>query len=516
MPPETPVAARLGGFAEERLRRSASQTLATSDIHRYIRMVEEKRYGGESPLGEQAGLWLEAAIMASEWTGDALLRQRTTGMLERLLAAQDPDGYLGARDARARFRGPEPQEFAATLNALSAAWEVWRSGPALRAASDLARLLVARFDPAEAAILAAPLLRVYRAAEDPAILAWCGRAARDPLARLCLDEIAGRIPAAGHPAAGPTAVPAGGIEIGALADAILYNRKLGELTGNAACDDAVERLLWNHAFASETVDGDGFRCRLPEDGWKPQGYYAGPDSCGARGPLMLAGVPYLFYASGPDTIRVRQYGPSAARMRVGGVSVQVSQETEYPSRGRVSVSVDPAAPVRFTVRFRVPAWCPNPSIRLNGAPSHASIRRVWRKGDRVELDFPMRPRLEPISSGKTALWRGPLLYTLDGRFLDDATIRRLPGLTSVGAPSRERPLSGVASLGPALEVPLRFADGSSSAAELVPFANLGDWYRNPSEKSDWLERIAVRTEAAASDPAGRVLPYSVWLPLAAR
>lgn len=40
---------------------------------------------------------------------------------------------------------------------------------------------------------------------------------------------------------------------------LLLNQALLELTAAPAHADAVERLLWNHLFAAQTIDGDGFR-----------------------------------------------------------------------------------------------------------------------------------------------------------------------------------------------------------------------------------------------------------------
>ncbi len=111
------VQAQLGGFAGERLRRNVRQWINTFDIHRYVGLVENRKPGGAT----LAGLWLEAATYACEWAGDALLRQRAMGMLERLLAAVDPADPL----------------FEPLGGAFQAAADVWDNGPAMAVANRL-------------------------------------------------------------------------------------------------------------------------------------------------------------------------------------------------------------------------------------------------------------------------------------------------------------------------------------------------------------------------------------------
>ena len=106
------IQAQLGGFAGERLRRNVRQWINTFDIHRYVGLIENRLPGG----GTLAGLWLEAAILACEWAGDALLRQRAMGMLERLLAVED---------------SADRKEFELLAGALKAAGDVWSNGPAM-------------------------------------------------------------------------------------------------------------------------------------------------------------------------------------------------------------------------------------------------------------------------------------------------------------------------------------------------------------------------------------------------
>jgi DUF1680 family protein len=74
----------------------------------------------------------------------------------------------------------------------------------------------------------------------------------------------------------------------------------------------------------------------------------------------------------------------------------------------------------FAINFRIPAWADGVSIVVNGnavamseaAGQFATVRRAWNDGDRIEIDLPMKLRLEavdPQHPQTVALLCGPLV-----------------------------------------------------------------------------------------------------------
>jgi len=63
----------------------------------------ESRPGRHPWQGEHVGKWLHAATLAYERTGNAKLRKKLQETVERLLAAQEPNGYLGTYAGKDRF-----------------------------------------------------------------------------------------------------------------------------------------------------------------------------------------------------------------------------------------------------------------------------------------------------------------------------------------------------------------------------------------------------------------------------
>jgi DUF1680 family protein len=126
------------------------------------------------------------------------------------------------------------------------------------------------------------------------------------------------------------------------------------------------------------------------------------------------------YFRGPNTVYVNLYVPSTLRWTEGGSALSLTQEGEYPYEDHVAFNMSATQPAEFALNLRVPEWAQGAQIFVNGtrqkdAPEpgkFASIRREWKSGDRVELELPLKARLESIDpqhSDTVALLRGPLV-----------------------------------------------------------------------------------------------------------
>ncbi len=287
-----------------------------------------------------------------------------------------------------------------------------------------------------------------------------------------------------------------------------------ELTGEARYADAVERLLFNHVFASQTVDGDSYRYHTPPNGFKPDDYFHGPDCCTASGHRSVALLPRLLYAEGRDGLYVNQYVPSRAGLRApDGTPVTLNVATRYPEEGVVTIGVEPERAARFAVNVRLPAWCEQPAVAVNGQAwaaakpaGYARLDRAWRAGDTVTLTFPMQPRWVAhdhwdAGPAPRALVRGPLVYALDTVWWSDPAAPapyeagREAALAGDAPAVRERPAGGQA-LGPFYETDVQLLSGRTARACLVPFANIGRWYRDGAPKPE---------------RHNRAFSYAVWL-----
>ena len=98
--------------------------------------------------------------------------------------------------------------------------------------------------------------------------------------------------------------------------------------------------------------------------------------------------------------RLVEEGAANLQLR-DGTSVTVTTETEYPSGGRIRITLSHESKKSFALKLRIPAWCQSPGLRVNGqtvnaelAPDgYVALRQEWKKGDRVQLTFKLEPRV---------------------------------------------------------------------------------------------------------------------------
>jgi hypothetical protein len=97
------------------------------------------------------------------------------------------------------------------------------------------------------------------------------------------------------------------------------------------------------------------------------------------------------------------YGPSAVRAAVAGdVEVEVEARTGYPFEEAITLVVKPEREVAFPLYLRIPGWCRNPQIEVNGERidqegaqrGFIKVARQWRANDQVVLRFPMSVKVE--------------------------------------------------------------------------------------------------------------------------
>ncbi len=126
----------------------------------------------------------------------------------------------------------------------------------------------------------------------------------------------------------------------------------------------------------------------------------------------------LFMLSHDDGLVAAAYAPCEVRTMVRSTQVHLVEETNYPFRGRVHLTVNPASPLAFPLLLRIPQWAGGTRILINDqvqpqpAPgSFARMERTWKAGDRVEVEFPLEPRVSRWFHGSVAVERGPLVFS---------------------------------------------------------------------------------------------------------
>jgi hypothetical protein len=129
----------------------------------------------------------------------------------------------------------------------------------------------------------------------------------------------------------------------------------------------------------------------------------------------------MWMATADGGLAVAAYGPNSVTAKVGeeGVAVEVEQDTDYPFKEDVTLTIKTRKSVAFPLDLRIPGWCSEPEVRTNGEKlkgvepgSFFRVDRKWRDGDTITLRFPMTPRSSLWINNSVAITRGPLVYSL--------------------------------------------------------------------------------------------------------
>ena len=207
-----------------------------------------------------------------------------------------------------------------------------------------------------------------------------------------------------------------------------FCERLLEFTGDPKYVDQIERTMYNALMASMKADGSQIVKYTPLEGYRQEGEHQCHipiNCCNANGPRAFAMITRVMYRL-PSTGRVdvNLFIPSQATIEMGGQSIALSQETEYPLNGNVQITVNPQREASFTIGLRIPAWSQKTAVEVNGqkvegvrAGQYCLIERTSKAGDRISLTTDIKARLIEMNEMQ-AIERGPVVLARDTRFRD--------------------------------------------------------------------------------------------------
>ncbi|MBQ5531774.1 MAG: glycoside hydrolase family 127 protein [Kiritimatiellae bacterium] len=180
---------------------------------------------------------------------------------------------------------------------------------------------------------------------------------------------------------------------------------------------------------------------------------------------------------------------------------RIEEETNYPFDGKVTFRFRVKEPRETSFTYRVPGWCKTgATVKVCGGEASpagepgtfVSVKRTFRDGDTVELDFPMKPVFEVLPrrhyvirdfvnhwAGKiegrscsqgTVVVRGPLLYAYripETRKADDVDYPEMRGKKSANPEFKSWDIRPAG--------PFNYALASHEAEVVETGAPVGDW-----------------------------------------
>lgn len=234
---------------------------------------------------------------------------------------------------------------------------------------------------------------------------------------------------------------------------VYWNHRMFLLHGKAKYIDVLERTLYNGLISGISMDGKEFfypnvlysdgkykfnrgaSCRSP---------WFGCSCCPTNDARFMSSISGYIYAVKDENLYVNLYMSNNASITLGEKKISVEQETNYPWGGKVVTRISPSRNEVFSLYMRIPGWAvnkpvasdlyrylnPSPSVlpvlKINGKETayeekdgYAVLTRKWKKGDAVELVFPMEVKKvlanEAVEAdrGRMALEYGPVVYCFE-------------------------------------------------------------------------------------------------------
>jgi DUF1680 family protein len=181
-------------------------------------------------------------------------------------------------------------------------------------------------------------------------------------------------------------------------------RYLLRVTRDARYGDSMERMMYNTLLGAKPLEADGRTFYYSDYNFKGRKVYSPHrwPCCSGTMPQVAADYRINTYFRDARGVYVNLYIPSTLRWTQGAAQITLTQKSEYPYGSHVQFEVTASKPTEFALHLRIPAWAEGMSVTVNGKRvpaqpgSFARLQRVWKTGDHIDLDLPLKSRLEAI------------------------------------------------------------------------------------------------------------------------
>lgn len=245
----------------------------------------------------------------------------------------------------------------------------------------------------------------------------------------------------------------------------MWNWRMLLATGECKYADVMELALYNGILSGISLDGKRYFYVNPlaDRGARRRQPWFSCACCPTNIVRLLASLPGYLFTTSKEGVWVHLYIGSKVRISPDNThSINLELYTEYPWKGDIELYIDTDISLMFTLYLRIPFWCDEGDIIVNGKSlneriipgSYFKIRRVWKRGDRVQLHLPMRTKMivsHPFvlnNSCRISLMRGPIVYCFEYEDNKDFDVwcLAIPISTTIKAQYEPNLLNGVVTL----------------------------------------------------------------------
>jgi DUF1680 family protein len=303
---------------------------------------------------------------------------------------------------------------------------------------------------------------------------------------------------------------------------VLWNQRMGMLTGDSKYIDILERSLYNGALDGISLEGSQFFYGNPlaSVGRTARRDWFGTACCPANIARLIASLGNYIYGSNKNGLYVNLFVGSNTSFQAGNQQVPVTMKTNYPWDGNIQITLSPAKKSNFDLHIRIPGWASGEAVpgglynfedtstraftvSLNGKEipykkekGYIVLGREWKKGDVVQLILPMdikrvvsRPEVSE-NVERVAIQRGPLVYCVESTDNDgqawNLILPKNTNLTTVEKTILSEPVIAIQGEAPKLTIS---TDGNNIRTEnkqlvAIPYYTWAN--RKKSEMQVWL------------------------------
>ncbi|SDG02914.1 glycoside hydrolase family 127 protein [Mucilaginibacter sp. P25] len=238
---------------------------------------------------------------------------------------------------------------------------------------------------------------------------------------------------------------------------VYWNNRMFLLHGDSKYIDVLERTLYNGLLSGVSLSGNRFFYPNPLASMfqHQRSAWISCACCISNMTRFLPSLPGYVYAKNKNDLYVNLFMSNSSNIKLTEGNVNIVQQTDYPWKGRVDITVNPDKAGEFTLRVRIPGWAkqqPVPgdlytfmdkksfplTLMINGQAKsfetekgYAVLKRTWKKGDKVSLLLPMETEKVLANQqvkddrGRFAFERGPIVYCLEGPDNKDSLVQNI-------------------------------------------------------------------------------------------
>lgn len=217
---------------------------------------------------------------------------------------------------------------------------------------------------------------------------------------------------------------------------VFFARRMLEIEPDSKYADVMEKALYNTVISGMSLDGKSFFYVNPLEVYPMAAKYDhgkrhvkairqkwfGCACCPPNIARLVSSVGEYAYTQSDEALYAHLYMNSEVDYK----NVKVKTQCDYPWSGDINIKFSSEESTYFSYAMRIPGWCKEYSIKLNGTKAeytmqngYAVIQRTFNNGDEIELCLEMPVEVMEANpmvredTGKVALMRGPIVYCIE-------------------------------------------------------------------------------------------------------